>query len=336
MKKRGKIKFSHKKGNRGQKTQYFRVVADSLDPQGDWKNHPSFPDPMYEMKCYFPFSKMDNNILIGYSGFTQLPSGPERGAPLKSYFVVADGIGEPLLALPDGHNGYEWDGRKDPNLILTEERLAKMQMVKKRMTMILCPDGWAPHEYVTWSTTSQMAIDFAIADYVSMSELAGGDLSLIPFTFRAVDKTLKRRDGQIAKFTIGTIGGHGDIFTMAETMERVKKLRKTFSTKGLEEAFELEGFFYKSEEGDEIEEPVEPAVINEETGEVLKPATVSPKEIARLALQPHLSKAQVEKVLKIAGTLNRFEECANVRSQSDAMRLMNMLATASSIAQKAS
>lgn len=325
MKKRGKIKFSHKKGNRGTKTQYFRVCAESLDPQGDWKNHPGFPEPLYEMKFHFPFKKMENNLIIGYSGYTKLPVSAQPGAPLGSYFVLADGIGEPLVAFPDGHNGQEWDGRTDERFVLTEERLAKMQMVKKRLTMILSPEGWGPHEYVTWSTTSEVAIDYAISDYIALVEMIGDDLALFPLTFRAMDKTLKRRDGQTAKFTIGTIGFSGSMTEFAAAVEETKALKEIIDLDKFEVSFESEGIFYKSEEGDEAEE--EPAEYDEQTGELIKPAGPSAKETEGITLDGLVSNVQKEKILRLAKRFKRMEEVGNVKSSADALRLLNQLTT---------
>jgi len=323
MKKRGKIKFSHVKNNRGQKTEYFRLVTDTKDPQGDWKCHPSFPEQMMEMRFRFPFTKMENNIIIGYSGYTKLPVSSQRGAPTASYFVLADGIGEPMVAFPDGHNGVEWDGRKKKDLILTEERLANMKMVKKRMTMIMIPDGWGPHEYVTWSTTSNVAMDYAISDYTSLVEMTGGDLALFPLTFRAMGKTLKRRDGETAKFSIGTIGFGGSLTDFAASIKEAKVLKAAINIAKLEDTFEREGIFYKSADGNEFDD--EPVDHDEVTGEV--PQSTLPKEEIGSQLKGLLSNAQRERIINLAIRFGREEELIKVTKSASALRLLNQLVT---------
>jgi hypothetical protein len=324
MKKRGKIKFSHVKNQRGIKTDYFRVCGDQKDPQGDWMVLPGFPEQMYGMNFHFPFKKLSNNVIIGYSGYVKLPTSANRGAPLASYFIMADGIDAPMVAFPDGHNGREWDGRVHKDYTLTQERLNKWAMVKKRMTVLLVPEGFGPHEYVTWSTTSSVAMDYILADYMALSGMIGDDLALFPLKFRALAKTIKNRDGQTAKFSIGTIGFGGTPKAFAEAIQETKGLKEIINLDEFEKTFESEGVFYYGDEGSEYEEPVE---YDENTGEVI-PTSANNSEALGITLKGLVSNTQKDKIIALAKKHDRVAELAEILTTGDALRFMNQLMTA--------
>lgn len=312
--KKGKIKFSMLVNNRGQKLDYFRVVSDVKDAKGNWCDNPMFPPEINEMDFYFPFSKFENNIRIGYSGYCKLPcSGPRSQE--KSYFVVSDGIGCPLIAKPDGHDGKMYSGN---DLLLTEERLKKWIMVKKRMTVFLTPAHWSPNEYLTWNTASQIAIDSFTQEYIELSGLLGGDLSLIPLCFRSVGKSGKSASGVNYRFFHGTIGAKNGIPGLVKEKKIAIESRQVLDISKIEEAFEKKDFFYDLVEP-ELESVVGVEETNSGTGEV---TIVDRKVDIGEFLEPYMKKAQAAKLVSLAIELGKESEIMKIKCISDALSLL--------------
>lgn len=328
----GKIKFAKVKNNRGAKTDFFRVVYDVKDPSGDWKEMRGCEE-LTEMNFYFPFEKMENNIKIVYSGYTQLPKSSRRNASLGSYFVVSEGIGSPLIATPDGHDGRYYDGR-DSSIELTEERFAQWTMVKKRMTVFLTPADCAPNEYVVWHTTSEIAMDSLIEEYSKLVELFKTNLSLVPLTFKAIGKQGKTITGVSYRFFYGTIGSNLGLSGLRDGVEKAKELRDFFDVKTLENNFEKNGFFYDDENNvstsnipEGYEERVntdsgEVTTVNQETDEILE---TSDKVDYGSVLAPFCAKNQAIRILSLAVEQDKEEEILKITSTAQALSLLNSL-----------
>lgn len=316
MVKKGKIKFSTLNNNRGVKTDFFRVVEDAKDKKGDWQIKAGFPEQLTELEFYFPFEKMENNVKIAYSGFCNLPSGG-RGSQEKSYFVVSEGIGCPLVAIPQGHNGITYDGTKN-EILLTEERLAKWRMVKKRMTVFLTPKGWLPHEYIVWHTTSEIAISSFIQEYIDLSTALKDNLSLIPLVFKSIGKSGKNASGQQYRFFHGSISFHGDLHELLDAHNKAKELRKALNIKLLEEDFEAGGFF------NDIKNEEEATEINPDTGEII-PSKSSPAKSSIDLLEAYVNKPQANKLIELAVELGAEEDLLSINSTANALSLLNKL-----------
>ncbi len=329
---KGKIKFSHTSAGQkiGTKTDYFRVCQDAKNKAGDWENYIGFEPQLRELKFRFPFTKIGNNIKIGYSGFCQLPiDGTARGE-LGSYFVVSEGIGCPLIARPDGHSGILYDGRDEKkSLLLTEERLAKWKMVKKRMSVFISPEGWGPHEWIVWSTTSEVAMDMLQTEYTQLERLLGNNLCLVPLTLRAVTKQFKNKEGKNTRFALGSIGFSGSPKELMDNTNEANNLKNFFNIKALEEDFERSSFFF--EEDEDESQVVAKEVINPETGEVThlnsKDEEIAPRHGFDLAetIQGLVGDTQVRTIVQLAKKLNREAEILQCNSPAKALALLNSL-----------
>lgn len=337
---KGKIKFSHTSIDKkiGTKTDYFRVCQDSKNKTGDWENYPGFEPQLRELKFRFPFSKMENNIKIGYSGYCQLSmDGTAKGA-LGSYFVASNGIGCQLIARPDGHKGVEYGTASGKELLLTPERLSKWKMVKKRMTVFISPDGWGPHEYVGWSTTSEVAMEGVSAEYTQLERLIGTNLAMVPLTLRATTKQFKNREGQSVRFSFGSIGYSGTPMRLKEAVEEANSLKEFFNLSSLEDDFERQSFFF--EEEDEAVIPVTEKT-NPETGEVTLfnlngdeiPATSTNEDISDF-LRGLVGEAQVRNIVSLAKKLGKESEVLLCSSPAKALALLNNMVSEDNRARK--
>ncbi len=332
MVKKGKIKFSTLNNNRGVKTDFFRVVEDAKDKKGDWQVKAGFPEQMSEMEFYFPFQKMENNIKIAYSGFCNLPSNGSKSRP-ASYFVVSEGIGQPLIATPVGHNGIIYDGRGNDALTLTEKRLQQWPMVKKRMTMFLTPKGWLPNEYIVWHTTSEIAIGNVLQEYMDLCDLLGDNPCLVPLVFKAVGKSGKNAAGKAYRFFHGSISANCSPFELYDIHDAAKKLRKKLHVENLEKNFEALSYFGQPEDDDNQVPEGFSQVVNQETGEVSlvnqETGESRPHSSQKLdygdILASYVSKPQASRIVELAMELGREKEILDITSVANALALLNSL-----------
>ncbi len=318
--KKGKIKFSTLKNNRGVKIDGFRIAEDLKDKAGDWQLKTEFPKMMNELDFYFPFNKMENNISISYSGYCNLPKNGANSAE-GSYFVVSDGIGCPLVAMPNGHNGKCYGAKGETNLILTEERLKKWSMVKKRMAVHLTPINWAPHEYLVWHTTSTIAIDSFIQEYMNISDMIQNDLSLIPLSFKAVGKSGKSKTGVSYRFFHGSISTSKGLLQLKKDVEDAIQLRKFFDINEIEKQFEQRSYFYEddassSNNGEEVAH-------DEKTGEIIQDASkaINYKDL----LLPFVNEAQAKRIITLATEADCTDKIVKLTSTTHALSLLNKL-----------
>lgn len=335
--KKGKIKFSTLSNNRGVKIDNFRIVEDAKDKKGDWQLKAEFPEAVSELEFYFPFTKMENNIKVVYSGYCNLPVAG-KGSRTDSYFVVSDGIGCPLVATPQGHNGRVY-GMGGQELILTEERLAKWQMVKKRMTVFLTPKNWAPHEYVVWHTTSEIAIDNFIQEYLDLSDLVKTDLALIPLCFRAVGKSGKSKSGKSYRFFHGSVGIKHGLMQLKEDAQNATELKKFFDIQRLEKQFEANRFFHEIEEEIVAPENIEEK-IDQVTGQVTMVNKATGKEVAEQVnygdlLIGFVNETQAKRIVTLAIEQNQEAEIVKIQSTASALALLNKLQSSANKAKAA-
>lgn len=325
----GHIKFAHVKGNTNTKTEYMRVCHKFRDNAGDWKSIPTFPPTMQEFEFYFPFTKLENNIKVRYSGYADLPVSKEKGAPSERYLIVADGIGEPIMAIPSGHNGIIWDGTKDGNgaMVLDEARLEKWSKgrggLKKRTTVYMVPKGYAPHEVVTWTTSSEAATNYLLEAYSSLEQLTKHDLAFLPLTLRSVGKQFVNTKGDQVKFHFGAIGYSGSLVQLRADLEEVDAIKGLFDTGAIEKRFEEKDFFFTPDEGAEIfddDEPHDVPAHDSLTGEVLE--NVGDPSII---LEGLVSQEQKQLILQLAEKHGRLQMLSTVQNAAQALVVMNKL-----------
>ena len=330
--KKGKIKFSELKNNRGVKTDHFRVCDNVKDTKGDWKVKAGFLEEQHSMEFYFPFKKMENNLKITYSGYCQLPVG-KKGSNNDNYFVTSKGINCPLVAIPQGHNGRVYDGCNN-ELLLTEERLSKWPMVKKRMSVYLTPANWAPHEYVVWSTTSEIAIATFSQEYNELSTSIGDNLSLIPLVFRAVGSSGKSKSGVSYRFFYGSISIANGPLEFINQLDDIKKCRKILNIDAIEKTFEEASLLYEHSDSDD--EHIVPdgfiEHVDDTSGEVTLVDKVSGEEMPMQEdqnfgeiLASFVNKTQAVKIMSLATELNRTQEITAINSTAAAFSLLNSL-----------
>lgn len=330
---KGKIKFSHVNSTgRGTKTDYFRVCQDIKEKSGDWALMPGFEPQLRELQFFFPFKKMENNVKISYSGFCQLPIDGRKNGPKGSYFVSSDGLDSPLYARPDGHSGMIYDGR-DGKFLLTQERLDNWSMVKKRLSLIMVPYGWSPTEHIAWSTTSGIAMDYIINEYMSLQTLLRDDLCMLPLTFRAIGKQFKNRAGLNVKFSFGTIGFTGSPFELKEAATQASKLKEFFEIDKIEAEFERDNYFYIDEDDntedlsviEQVDEQTgEVAYVDKETGKEVEPpkaANINPEDI----LQGLLSDSQIKTLIALAKKHERLKDIVAIETTAKALSMLNEL-----------
>lgn len=334
MTKIGKVKFSLG----SQKLDYFRVCSDAKDAKKNWKILEGFPDQLTDMPFYFPFSNMANNITVRYTGYAKLSSDGTPNGPQESYFIQSMGIGEPILARPDGHKGNVYDGRQNKKMILTEERLAKWPMVKKRMQVLLVPKGFAPTHFLVWHTTSLIAFDQLLKEYNDLQTLTGnGDISLLPLHFVATPKQFKNADGKNVKFSFGSIRYKGSLAELVDHIEYSAILREKLNLKQLEEEWERSNVFFvdDEEEGqgdipkgytikvDDISGEV--TYVHTLSGEVYVPPAES--ENKHEELHAYLNADQVEQIVSLAKKHEKQGDLEKVANSASALHLLSKLRT---------
>jgi hypothetical protein len=332
MGKIGKIKFSIGK----LKIDYMRVCSDVKDPKGVWKIVRGFPEQMFDLPFYFPFRKLENNISIRYTGYTKLPMNGKRGGAQGSYFVQSMGIGHPIYARPDGHNGIIYDGRKSDKLLLTQERLDSWSMVKRRISVIVVPQGHAPSDYLVWHTTSDGALSELLKEYSALQILTGSeDISLLPLHLKVKDKSYKNSSNQPVKYSYGSIEWLGDIFDLPEQLEKVSKLRSVLGVETLEAEWEKHDIFFADDE--EVSDIPEGYVseVDEDSGEVIYRNSESGEEFVPAVptasideyLQGFVPKDQAKEIASLAKKLGKEKDALQVTTPAQGLMCLNRLRT---------
>lgn len=328
----GKIKFSEGR----QKLDHFRICDDSKDPKGNWKLAKGFEGVHTELRMYFPFAKMENNISIKYSGYAKLSATGKRGGPLDTYFIQSQGLGEPIYARPEGHSGVIYDGRsEDKPILLTQERLDQWKMVKKRLQMVMVPEGHDPSDFIVWHTTSEVAFAELLKKYSDLQKLTGSiDISLLPLTFFVRNKQFTNSKNQPVKFSHGNVRFEGSLSELADAIERAEQLRTRLG-KGLE-ALESEwehGNIFYADDDDEVVSALQPGVvqdINQETGEITyKNAetgeAAQPEEDLSRCLDALLPKDSAKEVVRLAIKHGKKAEMLKLHTAVEAMVFMSKM-----------
>lgn len=314
--KKGKIKFSTISGNKVVKLEGFTVVTDVKQRGTGWIKHPEFdqPTPLKVMEFYFPFSKMQNNIRIDYCGYCELPDGG-RNKRLATYFMVAADIGQPLTAVPVGHNGKVYQNLRP----FVEEDLDKFKGVKKRMSVQLTPKNWSPHEYVSWSTTSEVAMDYFCKEYTQLEKLFGS-LQGIPLLFKAHGIEINTPNG-INRTYLGSLSINGGI-------EKISYLKGMNPMDGLDFSH-----IEKMYEDDLL------ARVTEEAAEVEAESNVTPKhnpitgeveEGNNVSVVTDIDLTDEQKKLLITH-LNE-DELKKINTKAKALQVINKIKTSSALA----